>query len=196
MSHSAKAANRIKQEAGFRSCLPAETLILAVFNYEELYNSKSKHDSNWLLLSRKCNWKRSSSRHNSPNRCWYLPYLFPFFIFNIVILRAILPGAFLPRRLWSGCAFKSCVWCDRALRLRSQQKRCEILRASRSHARSMTDTNGSDWFTFLMHGGVEWCELCCAKNVPGCCDLYTYIYIYIYIYIYRLFILWIQTQGR
>jgi len=42
MSHSAKAANRIKQEAGFPSCFPDETLILAVFNNEELYNSKSK----------------------------------------------------------------------------------------------------------------------------------------------------------
>jgi len=52
MSHSAKAANRIKQEAGFPSCFPDEA---AVFNSEELYNSKSKHDSNSLLLSRKCN---------------------------------------------------------------------------------------------------------------------------------------------
>ncbi|TNN70185.1 hypothetical protein EYF80_019556 [Liparis tanakae] len=33
MSHSAKAANRIKQEAGFPSCFPDET---AVFNYEEI----------------------------------------------------------------------------------------------------------------------------------------------------------------
>jgi len=40
MSHSAKAANQIKQEAGFHSCFPDETV---EFNYEELYNSKSKH---------------------------------------------------------------------------------------------------------------------------------------------------------
>jgi len=55
MSHSANAANRIKQEAGFRSCFPDENLILAVFNSEELYNSKSKRYSNSLLLGRKCN---------------------------------------------------------------------------------------------------------------------------------------------
>jgi len=48
MSHSAKAANRIKQEAGFPFCFPDET---AVLNYEEPYNSESKHDSKWLLLS-------------------------------------------------------------------------------------------------------------------------------------------------
>jgi len=36
MSHSANAANRIKQEAGLPSCFPDENLILAVFNYEEL----------------------------------------------------------------------------------------------------------------------------------------------------------------
>jgi len=46
MSNSANAANRIKQEAGFPSCFPEENLILAVFNDEELYNPKSKHDSN------------------------------------------------------------------------------------------------------------------------------------------------------
>jgi len=40
------AANRIKQEAGFPSCFPDENLILVVFNYEALYNSKSKHNSN------------------------------------------------------------------------------------------------------------------------------------------------------
>jgi len=41
-----KAANLIKQEAGFPACFPDENLMLAVFNYEELYNSKSKHYSN------------------------------------------------------------------------------------------------------------------------------------------------------
>jgi len=46
MSNSAKAANRIKQEAGFPSSFPDEIFILAVFNFEELYNSKSKHNSN------------------------------------------------------------------------------------------------------------------------------------------------------
>jgi len=74
-----KAANRIKQEAGFPSCFPDETLILAVFIYEELYHSKSKHYSNWLLLSRKCNWKRLSSRDNSRNRWWYSLYSYLFY---------------------------------------------------------------------------------------------------------------------
>jgi len=46
MSHSAMAANRIKQEAGFPSRFPDDNLIFAVFNAEDLYNSKSRHDSN------------------------------------------------------------------------------------------------------------------------------------------------------
>jgi len=54
LSRRPKAANRIKQEAqgsqsdqarGFPSCFPDENLILAVFNYEDLYNSKWKQDS-------------------------------------------------------------------------------------------------------------------------------------------------------
>jgi len=73
-----KAANGIKQEAGFPSCFPDENLILAVFNYEELYNSKWKHDSSWLPLGRKCNWWRSSSRRDSRDRWWYSPRSFLF----------------------------------------------------------------------------------------------------------------------
>ncbi|TNN41427.1 hypothetical protein EYF80_048412 [Liparis tanakae] len=50
MSHSANAANRIKQEAGFPSRFPDDNLILAGFNDKELYNPKSKHDSSRLPL--------------------------------------------------------------------------------------------------------------------------------------------------
>jgi len=70
----------------------------------------------------------SSSRHNSRNRWWYSPYSFLSFkkiswtpnqrlVAHAAPLhrRTVLPGAFLPRCFWCGCAFKSRVWCDRAL---------------------------------------------------------------------------------
>jgi len=56
---------------------------------------------------------------------------------NIVNLKSI--GEFLLRRYLSDCAFKSWVWCDRALMLRSHQKRRDLSRRPKRVSLLATD---------------------------------------------------------
>jgi len=109
-----EAANRIKQEAGFPLCFPEEP---EVFNYEELYNSKAKHDSSCSAGSatgsarhRDAIRGKDGGIHRTLSLLIFLQYREP----KISgCARPVFLGAFLPRRFWSVSAFKSRVWCDR-----------------------------------------------------------------------------------